>query len=1186
MALVWTKTENGIKIQGSKRFGRQKSWSKIRDEANPDLLLALSRLEQLVAQQDGTRFVSSETERALFLNHALLAALPESDAAPLGLPPPVKLGLRFKTQDQVMSERFRVIAEWVRPGGFQARAAQEGALLTYEGQVYRIPLSFYDLIEAAAPLGGAMPEHNRIPAYSAFGGMLREQLGADLEIDDYLEQVTVYHAAAFSLSLTVSDDRFQFDPVLFERSVQQDYESGEVIDETSGCLLSPHHQDLFARDRFIRFQQGRSAYALDGGSFVLIDPSLQPALNVVREVASSDTETQKRFVANPTGYISERLPELQPESLAALFIETEQYSERVTGIDVWRQPVLPWLKPIPNSWLPERFGLKIGDDIVEVPPEDVPVLKEAFDEAKASGREILDWAGHQVPVSEQASEAIDSLVRLNEASSRPQAGTESETAEPPLDLAEKRFLTISDNLETVSYEAPLVPAARPQGTVTPPSSLKAILKSYQVRGFNWLVAARQEGYPGVLLADDMGLGKTLQALTFLAWLRAQQSTSDLAPVLIVAPTGLLDNWRAEIGKHFEPGAFGDIIGAYGQTLKQYKESPRIGREIDTGRTSLDLSEWSRAGVVLTTYETMRDYHFSFAKLTFEAILFDEIQKLKNPASQLSRASKSLNGRIKIGLSGTPVENRMQDLWSIMDTLWPGRLGASRDFEAQYPADNAERLEELHQALFVSHEGAPSLALRRMKSDELDGLPVKTETLKPEIMPPGQAARYQEIVSDAIQRKGQTLSRGFMLKVIQDMRSVSLHPEPPETGYEDMQAYVQNSARLKAMDAYLREVKRKSEKALVFVENLEMQAFLADYIYRELDTLRKPFCISGKVAGQKRQAFVDEFQRRPDGFDVMILSPKAGGVGLTITRANHVIHLSRWWNPAIEDQSTDRAYRIGQEKPVTVFYPQAVHPSPQLGAHSFDLRLADLLARKRALAGRMLVPPESGESDAAAMFEDVLQLAGERAPSVDEGVQAAPQFSPGVPPKRPILSLPKRVNKKPVFNEVTSRTENYREFPEGASVDFDWVFGDIAEWKIERVSLIDPYGVWSRRALKAAIRVYSEITKRAKLVHTVYLEFLPPQRVNSREFDKSEDAVQKFREQLALIDGKRRIKPPRVMHKERIKTRDRDFHDRFIVIEALTPHGRIERSYEVPRGLDHLDAVNSRVSVFVKDKVLG
>lgn len=188
MAVVWTKTENGIEIQASKRFRRQKSWSKIREEANPALLRALSRLEQIVTQQDGERFVSSETEHALFLNHALIAALPEADAAALGLPPPVKLGLRFKTQDQVMSERFQVAAEWVRPGGFKARASHDGSLLTYEGRVYRIPLGFLDLLEAAAPLLDRLSEKERIPAYSAFGAKLRSHLGADIEIDDYLSQ--------------------------------------------------------------------------------------------------------------------------------------------------------------------------------------------------------------------------------------------------------------------------------------------------------------------------------------------------------------------------------------------------------------------------------------------------------------------------------------------------------------------------------------------------------------------------------------------------------------------------------------------------------------------------------------------------------------------------------------------------------------------------------------------------------------------------------------------------------------------------------------------------------------------------------------------------------------------------------------------------------------------------------------
>jgi hypothetical protein len=201
----------------------------------------------------------------------------------------------------------------------------------------------------------------------------------------------------------------------------------------------------------------------------------------------------------------------------------------------------------------------------------------------------------------------------------------------------------------------------------------------------------------------------------------------------------------------------------------------------------------------------------------------------------------------------------------------------------------------------------------------------------------------------------------MLETLHLLRGVSLHPIwPPAGEIKDPKSFIEQSARLSETFAILDEIALRKEKALIFLESLDLQEHLALIIKSRYGLSSRPMRINGEVTGDKRQALVDEFQQRRGIFDVMILSPRAGGVGLTLTAANHVIHLSRWWNPAVEDQCTDRVYRIGQDRAVHIYYPMAIHPG--FGDSSFDALLNALLIRKRNLSARMLVPPVSAKRD--------------------------------------------------------------------------------------------------------------------------------------------------------------------------------------------------------------------------------
>ncbi len=910
-----------------------------------------------------------EEENRVILPARIAAQLDEADAFAVGLPPATSLTLQLNSTGSLAEGSITVNPKWVRRGGAPVRADIVGARVREGGRVSRIPEPMFSASLAAQAVRATSDPDERRAAFAHLRELLGDSLGAGIEADGFLERVRIAYAANFSLSAKTDHGRFDFDPVLFSRHVGESSD-GDLVDEQEASLLTPQDTLHFQR-RFRSQKGGRRSYLLSDGTLLFLDPLLGRALDVVRAKQAGTSQEKREFLRSPQRVLREELKlDATGDDAAAdrLFIETQQFSERVSGIEVWQKPVLPWIKPKPNSWLPESFGLRIGDPPdarhIALAPGEAEVLAGSLETAIKAGDETVVWHDDKIPATPatlQATRGIADLERQIAAESGHQPQSEQER-EP----TEIFFLQVGQNFEQLDYARLPRPRLAPALFEIPaiPQGLKSEPKPHQRDGFAWLTEVWDRKLPGVLLADDMGLGKTFQALMFLLWLRS--STSRRKPVLIVAPTGLLKNWQAELARHVEAGLMGPVIEAFGENLRSYRRE--AGSDIRGGTSRLNSDEWEDAGIVLTTYETMRDYHMSFARIPFEAIVYDEIQKLKNPASQMTRAAKALNGRLQIAMTGTPVENRLQDLWSIADTVYPGFLGSSREFESSYPANDLERLESLQRRLVERDTDLPPFMLRRMKDDILTGLPAKTARKYAVEMPPEQAQAYDMVLARAraLRESGE---QSAMLKVLHMLRGTSLHPAPPR-GVPNIDAYIAQSARLKKTFEILEDVRQRGEKALLFCEDLEMQTFLAMAIQERFDLRHRPMCISGKVPGHKRQEMVNTFQISPYAFDVLILSPKAGGVGLTITAANNVIHLSRWWNPAVEDQATDRAYRIGQTRPVTIHIPMAIHPDEAIGPSSFDQRLDALMERKRSLSRGLLMPPES-EQDVENLLADVL-----------------------------------------------------------------------------------------------------------------------------------------------------------------------------------------------------------------------
>jgi SNF2 family DNA or RNA helicase len=360
--------------------------------------------------------------------------------------------------------------------------------------------------------------------------------------------------------------------------------------------------------------------------------------------------------------------------------------------------------------------------------------------------------------------------------------------------------------------------------------------------------------------------------------------------------------------------------------------------------------------VLTTYTTLTNYQHSLAKIPFSTAVFDEIQAVKNPVSLRAKAALAVNAGFRVGLTGTPIENSTVDLWAIMEQLTPGRLGSLKAFRERFGEPAEGNMRELYSLMFEPQSGLPPVALRRLKEDVARDLPEKSRRLHPRLMPEPQAAAYEKA-------RGKLASgtRGGALKMLHHIRSVSVHPDASSPTEDE--TYIGMSARLLAAMDILRGVRDRGERALVFIEHVKMQHRFIELTKREFGLPRVDL-INGNTPIPRRQEIVNLFQRhlaRDEGFDLLVLGPKAAGTGLTLTAATHVIHLSRWWNPAVEEQCNDRVHRIGQSKPVTVHVPMAIHPGYQ--HNSFDCLLHSLMARKRRLATSALWPMGDTEEDA-------------------------------------------------------------------------------------------------------------------------------------------------------------------------------------------------------------------------------
>ncbi|MCQ1537232.1 DEAD/DEAH box helicase [Methanosarcina sp. KYL-1] len=429
-----------------------------------------------------------------------------------------------------------------------------------------------------------------------------------------------------------------------------------------------------------------------------------------------------------------------------------------------------------------------------------------------------------------------------------------------------------------------------------PEAFSGELRPYQVRGYSWFAFLRQWGL-GACLADDMGLGKTVQTLALIQRDWEQTEARNRKPVLLVCPTSVINNWRKEAAR-FTPGL--PVMVHHGISRKKEKEFPE---------------EAKKHAIVVSSYGLLqRDIEF-LKEVPWAGVVLDEAQNIKNPETKQARAARALEVDYRIALTGTPVENNVGDLWSIMEFLNPGFLGNRASFkrnffipiQAEHDQEAARRLKEI----------TGPFILRRLKTDQsiISDLPDKMEMKTYCTLTKEQASLYAAVLEDveeAIDEAEGIQRRGIILSTLMRLKQVCNHPAQ---FLKDNSSIPDRSGKLARLSEMLETVLENGEKALVFTQFAEMGRMLKEHLQERFGC--EVLFLYGGVSRKQRDRMIERFQEGKEYLPIFVLSLKAGGTGLNLTGANHVFHFDRWWNPAVENQATDRAFRIGQTRNVEV-----------------------------------------------------------------------------------------------------------------------------------------------------------------------------------------------------------------------------------------------------------------------------
>ncbi|MBR2216069.1 MAG: restriction endonuclease [Selenomonadaceae bacterium] len=908
------------------------------------------------------------------------------DADLLGFPPHNPYRISIRTSGDLAHANLKYILEVLQPDGRPfVRPKINGAILHIDSETtYRLNSDQYQLVQITQESNAHVSQLSRreVLEYILTNTyhIQKHAKATSAKLDNMLSEKNTKIVVADKLDVEfkdVDDDKVKVEPILLMKG-----NNGELteIDEQSLQDFQDVFNDRKNRNNVRNVYQGK-----DRVRYVCNAP-LQKGLQEIKAVGTISKNDAARYAKQPRELFTEEVFDFTRENRNISFTEKPTGTRKIEGKTNAEQNVET------EDWLPSEGDT--DDNRYSSRVIGVEEVKKSLYMGR-SGHQT-DWLGVEgdlvntgnamqdnapsaltsetnIPATDTNQEVPgDSNEKINEKETEPTnddtlKSTETEDApdvKPPIASAKMYALKIKPNIERIDYVRQKEARHGSFSALALSSGVK--LLPHQEKGVEWMLTQWEDGCQGVLLADDMGLGKTLQTLAFIAGLRKSCPGYHQInnPVLIVAPTALLANWHQEYETFIQKGVFSQIIHLTGVALRSFQ----TGQLTPNGKKKLQLA-LPKDAIALTTYETLRDYQFSFAEVSWSIIIADEAQKFKNPQIGITLALKAMKYDFTVCLSGTPVENSWLDLWSIMDFVQPAYLGELRTFKEKY-IDKLSKIGEDNKQIELLgkqlQRDLDPLFLRRMKKDHLTGLPKKNVYKCPTEMPEYQKQRYLTILYNSRQNDVHPL------QVIARLRDVSLHPDlgiKPVNILCDMptDTIINQSARLKKTFAILGEVKARDEKALIFLVSRNMQLVLVHLIAEKFDISVLP-PINGSMNGEARQRIVDKFNNSI-GFGVLVLSPEAAGVGFTITAANNVIHLSRTWNPAKEDQATDRVYRIGQQRTVNVYLPLACHRDLGKGG-SFDEKLDELLSYKRTLSENVLFPTSDSSKDGLKLYRDL------------------------------------------------------------------------------------------------------------------------------------------------------------------------------------------------------------------------
>lgn len=745
---------------------------------------------------------------------------------------------------------------------------------------------------------------------------LMEQGPSGSAIEDHLEYLAAVQAAAEAASAD-TDAFLRSQELVFPTSVRLEAEEESAdriklsaqVDLGDGDVYSPEGSP--PRVHRSKAPNGRTRR-------IVMKQALREQAQTIAQQGVVQGSQVPRFLENPEAFV--------PPGL-----DLSEFSKRVIGFKTVVYNSRPYLHINPSSggWFEGVPGLELQDTRENAaPPTGAPPKLERDEyrrmvaQARSTGD---DWVRHGdgwVHIDPRATKQLDELLSKGEL-----------TPEGSVRLPSRAVLEIYENLESLEFNLPPAEDLGIQRHLTDypdpplPAALKASLMPHQRIGYRWLSLLHQKGTGG-LLADDMGLGKTVQVIAHMTRLAELEC---LGPSLIVCPGTLIDNWKREFSR-FAPSI---------------RVSAFLGGNVDA-------SEFALREVVITSYDTLRQRQLQLAKVDWKTVVCDEAQYAKNPTAQRTAAVKALKADHRMALTGTPVENGMIEFWCILDFVRPGHLGSWSEFRDSYERPLVAASDEESRRPIVDGliDHLRPHYLRRMKDEVLKDLPPKNDNVVHVGFGERQFELYRQVAA-----LGKDGGRGQALAAITTLLQVCAHPEALNKDFGGEVPYVPGECpKLDATIAMLESISARSEKALIFTRFIGIQRILQRAIYERFEVW--PDLVNGEVT-HNRQGVVDAFQAVP-GFNVLILSHDVGGVGLNITEANHVIHYTRPWNPAKENQATDRAHRIGQIREVTVHY-------PVLSDERFvtvEEKLERLLESKRALAKDVLRTSREMQVDAA------------------------------------------------------------------------------------------------------------------------------------------------------------------------------------------------------------------------------